>query len=285
MNKDIEKKILLLYEKTSSELPKDVSNSLLLASKKETGIAKQILKDMIKNTDIAKNKKRPLCQDTGTPIFYLKVYEKITLKEVEQIKRNIIRATKTATKNNILRPNAVDSISGRNTGTSVGKGIPEIHIASHKKKSVIVELMLKGGGCENVGAQYKLPNSKLNAGRDLDGVKKCILNCAFNAQGKGCSPGIFGICIGGSRNSGMETAKKQLFRKLNDESKNKTLAKMEKELYDDINKLGIGPMGLGGKTTTLGVKIGTIHRIPASYFVSISYMCWSMRRQKIEIKL
>jgi fumarate hydratase class I len=146
-----------------------------------------------------------------------------------------------------------------------------------------VRLVLKGGGCENVGAQYSLPNEKLNANRDLDGCRKVILDAVLQAQGKGCGPGILGICIGGDRATGYEHSKEQFLRKLDDENANPELNGLECDILDTANKLGIGPMGFGGKTTLLGAKIGVLNRLPASFFVSVSYMCWAYRRQGVQL--
>ena len=139
--------------------------------------------------------------------------------------------------------------------------------------------MLKGGGCENVGAQYALPYTDLEAGRDWDGVRKVILDSVVKAQGQGCGPGVLGVCVGGDRCSGYTFSKEQLMRPLDDLNPVERLAKLEQDIVETSNKLGIGPMGFGGKTTILGCKIGTLNRLPASYFVSISYMCWAYRRR------
>ena len=139
--------------------------------------------------------------------------------------------------------------------------------------------MLKGGGCENVGAQYSLPHTELGAGRDLDGVRKVILDAVQKAQGKGCGPGVLGVCIGGDRGAGYVNSKEQLLRDLDDTNEHKDLKKLEKDIVETSNKLGIGPMGFGGKTTLLGCKVGVLNRLPASFFVSISYMCWAYRRR------
>jgi fumarate hydratase class I len=147
----------------------------------------------------------------------------------------------------------------------------------------MVKLLLKGGGCENCGIQYSLPNKTLGAERDLNGVKKCILDAVLQAQGKGCGPGILGICVGGDRATGYMYSKEQLLRTLEDKNKIPELAKMESEVMETANKLDIGPMGFGGKTTLLGCKIGALNRLPASFFVSISYMCWADRRQGVEL--
>jgi fumarate hydratase class I len=143
--------------------------------------------------------------------------------------------------------------------------------------------MLKGGGCENVGAQYSLPNEKLKANRDLDGCRKVILDAVLQAQGKGCGPGILGVCIGGDRATGYEFSKQQFLRKLGDRNENPQLDALEQDILKTANELGIGPMGFGGKTTLLGVKICAANRVPASFFVSVSYMCWAFRRQGVAL--
>jgi fumarate hydratase class I len=144
-------------------------------------------------------------------------------------------------------------------------------------------LQLKGGGCENVSTQYDLPNTQLNAGRDLEGVRRVVLDAVNKAQGLGCAPGVLGIAIGGDRGASYIKSKQQLLRPLEDTNPDPDLAKLEDRLLEESNELGIGPMGFGGKTTVMGVKIGTMHRLPASYFVSIAYMCWANRRASLRV--
>ena len=177
----------------------------------------------------------------------------------------------------------MDSLTGVNDGTNVGPGAPTLHFHQHAAPEVRVRLVLKGGGCENVGAQYSLPNEKLNANRDLDGCRKVILDAVLQAQGKGCGPGILGVCIGGDRATGYEFSKTQFLRRLDDRNPNPKIDALEQDVFKTANELGIGPMGFGGKTTLLGVKIGAINRLPASYFVSVSYMCWAYRRQGVTL--
>ena len=199
--------------------------------------------------------------------------------DYELLQKLIKKAIISATKKGYLRQNSVDSITGKNSGNNIGPGAPVIHAEPWKKDTFEIKLMLKGGGCENVGAQYSLPDGRVGAGRDLKGVKKCILDAVQNAQGKGCGPGILGVAIGGDRGTGYAASKEQFLRKLPDVNKNPELAKMEKEVTEEANTLGIGPMGFGGKTTLLGTKITALNRVPASFFVSVSYMCWAFRRQ------
>jgi fumarate hydratase class I len=270
--------LIEVIRRTSAELPDDVHAAILrsLEAEKKGTIAESALKIIDRNIALAKNKSQPICQDTGTIIFYIDVP-----KNTDQIafEETACAAVKEATKRGYLRQNSVDSLTGVNDGTNVGPGSPVVHFHQHRSPEINVRLVLKGGGCENVGAQYSLPAEKLKANRDLDGCRKVILDAVLQAQGKGCGPGILGVCIGGDRAVGYELSKQQFLRRLDDRNPNPALDKLEQDILNTANELGIGPMGFGGKTTLLGVKIGAANRLPASYFVSISYMCWAYRRQ------
>ena len=268
---------------TSAEIPDDIQKVILeaLAAEEKNTTAEYAMNIIKANIELAKKKSQPICQDTGTVLFYIS-----HPANFDQIKftKLVHKAILAATKKGYLRQNSVDSLTGENPGTNLGPGHPDLHFHQHSKNTVEVKLMLKGGGCENVGAQYSLPNNELGAGRDLDGVRKVILDAVHKAQGKGCGPGVLGITIGGDRGAGYVYSKEQLLRRLDDTNSNKALAALEKEIVETSNKLGIGPMGFGGKTTLLGCKIGALNRLPASFFVSISYMCWAYRRQGIQLK-
>lgn len=274
--------LLELIRKTSAEIPDDVQKVILEAlEREEKNTTAEYAMNIIKaNIDLAKKKSQPLCQDTGTVLFY--VSHPIGLDQ-EKITKEIHKAVVKATELGYLRQNSVDSLTGANSGMNIGLGHPSIHFHQHKKKNIEIKLMLKGGGCENVGAQYSLPHTALEAGRDLKGVRKVILDAIHKAQGKGCGPGVLGVCIGGDRGAGYIESKEQLLRKLDDKNAIKELRELESEIIETANKLGIGPMGFGGKTTLLGCKIGVLNRLPASFFVSISYMCWAYRRQGVEL--
>jgi len=228
-----------------------------------------------RNIALAKEKSQPLCQDTGSVLFYVDCPVGYDQMEFADAARGAVTE---ATKRGFLRQNSVDSLTGKNDGTNIGPGAPTFHFHQTRETNVTVRLVLKGGGCENVGAQYSLPNTKLNANRDLNGCRKVILDAVQQAQGKGCGPGILGVCIGGDRATGYELSKTQFLRNLDDENDNAELAELENDIHTTANKLGIGPMGFGGNTTLLGVKILAANRVPASYFVSVSYMCWAFRR-------
>lgn len=270
--------LLEIIRRTSAEIPADVQQAILtsLENEKKGTIAESALKIIERNIGLAKQKSQPICQDTGSIIFYVNCpvgFDQISFEETAR------EAVKEATKKGYLRQNSVDSLTGVNDGTNVGPGSPVVHFHQHRSPDVSVRLMLKGGGCENVGAQYSLPNEKLKANRDLDGCRKAILDAVMQAQGKGCGPGILGVCIGGDRTTGYEFSKQQFLRTLNDTNPSEELAKLERDVLNTANELGIGPMGFGGKTTLLGVKICAANRLPASFFVSVSYMCWAYRRQ------
>ena len=274
----LKESLIEVIRRTSAELPDDVHNAIIrsLEQEKKGTIAESALKIIDRNIALAKSKSQPICQDTGTIIFYIDVPQGVDQIAFEETARE---AVKEATKKGFLRQNSVDSLTGVNDGTNVGVGSPVVHFHQHRSKEINVKLILKGGGCENVGAQYSLPEIKIKANRDLDGCRKAILDAVLQAQGKGCGPGILGVCIGGDRAIGYEYSKQQFLRRLDDRNPNPELDKLEQDILNTANELGIGPMGFGGKTTLLGVKICAANRLPASFFVSISYMCWAYRRQ------
>jgi tartrate/fumarate subfamily iron-sulfur-dependent hydro-lyase alpha chain len=271
-----------LLSRASTRLPADVVAALRQGREAEErgSLAARALDTILDNVELAREARAPICQDTGTPVAWVRYpLGTSTRLLAEALEEAVVRATS----EQVLRPNAVDSLSGKNTGTGAGRGIPYVHFEEWDEPAVEVRLLLKGGGCENVGAQYKLPEPRLGAGRDLEGVRRVVLDAAVAAQGKGCAPGVLGVAVGGDRVSGFEESKRQLLRPLPDRNPNPELAALEERLLAEGNSLGIGPMGFGGKTTLLGVKIGVLDRLPASYFVTVSYMCWADRRAAVRI--
>jgi fumarate hydratase class I len=276
--RNLKANVLELIRRTSAELPDDVVHTIARSAKQEQqgSNAQYAMNIIVNNIDMAKLKSAPLCQDTGSILFFVKAPKGFDQLAFEKAARDAVAE---ATAKGYLRQNSVDSLTGKNTGNNLGPGSPSLHFHQHRGSRVDVRLILKGGGCENVGAQYSLPDTRINANRDLDGVRKAILDAVIQAQGKGCGPGILGVCIGGDRATSYVHSKEQLLRTMEDANPDRTLAALEKDIVVSANKLGIGPMGFGGATTLLGCKVGALNRLPASYFVSVSYMCWAYRRQ------
>jgi fumarate hydratase class I len=249
--------------------------------------AANALETILENVALARANSTPICQDTGVPIFYVFHPQEVSTR---QLRTQMEAAVAEATRRSYLRPNAVDSLTGRNSGNNLGVGFPTIHFeewdvgARLPRPYLKVDLLLKGGGSENVGAQYKLPYGPLKAGRDLEGVRRVVLDAATRAQGKGCAPAVLGIALGADRGTGYVHAKEQLFRPLGDTNPVPELATLEERLLRECNALGIGPMGFGGQTTVFGVKIGAYHRLPACYFVSVAYNCWACRRARMTVR-
>jgi fumarate hydratase class I len=278
---DLSEPLLELIRLTSTDLPPDVEQALHRARRAEAdgSGAAGALEAILENVAMARDKSSPICQDTGTPLFFVHYPAGWSTRQMRaQIREAVAEATRRA----YLRPNAVDSITGRNSGDNLGdEAFPTIHFEEADEDALVVDLILKGGGCENVGAQYSLPDNRLSAGRDLEGVRRVVLDAVHRAQGKGCAPGVLGVAVGGDRGSSFAASKEVLLRPLDDANPSPELAELETRLLEEGNRLGIGPMGFGGDTTLLGVKATSLHRLPASFFVSVSYMCWAHRRRRM----
>jgi len=272
---------------TSSSLPEDAERALkraLRREKKTASPAATVLETILANVALARKNGTPVCQDTGTLTFF--VDESLRKKVTPQI---LGQAVQLATEKGWLRRNTIDSISGKSIDTNVCPGAPVVHYIDSRSTDIFarigdssqIALLMKGGGSENMSCQFSLPDAALGAGRDLEGVRRAVLAAVQKAQGFGCAPGILGVSIGGDRASGFEEAKLQLLRNLDDTNANPQLARLERRILREANTLGIGPMGLGGKTTLLAVKIGSRPRVPASFFVTVAYLCWAARRRTL----
>lgn len=270
------KRLADLIRATSSSLPDDAESALRKAMRREPkgSSARLVLETILRNVALAREAGTPVCQDTGTLTFFVSENLRRTVTP-----ERIACAVAAATENGWLRRNTVDSVTGKSIDTNVCPGAPVIHYTLDAESKV--RLIMKGGGSENMSMQYSLPDASLGAGRDLEGVRRAVLSAVQHAQGYGCAPGILGVCIGGDRASGFEEAKMQLLRNLADANPVPALARLERRILKEANTLGIGPMGLGGKTTLLAVKIGTRPRVPASFFVTVAYLCWAARRREI----
>jgi fumarate hydratase, class I len=283
--KNFQESMYKLIVETSTKLPRDVRRAIKAAKARENAgtRAAMSLATITNNITMADEQVSPICQDTGLPTFKIKT--PIGANQIE-MKKAIYEAIAQATKDGKLRPNSVDSLTGANSGDNLGAGTPVIKFEQWEKDYIDARLILKGGGCENKNIQYSLPcelEGLGRAGRDLDGIRKCIMHSVYQAQGQGCSAGFIGVGIGGDRTSGYELAKDQLFRSVDDENPIEELKQLEEYVMENANKLGIGTMGFGGETTLLGCKVGVINRIPASFFVSVAYNCWAYRRLGVAI--
>lgn len=278
---DLREAFLELIRRTSCDLPPDVEAALQRAAGNEQGRARSTLEWMLRNAAEARRNSTPICQDTGSLLFFVRHGPDRSPAAIATAAR---AAVAEATRRYWLRPNAVEPLSGRNSGDNLGRGSPYLHFEQVEQPGPLeVALMLKGGGSENCGVQYSLPDASLSAGRDLTGIKRCLVDAAVKAQGFGCAPGTLGVGIGGDRMTSYQESKLQLLRRLDDTNPDAALAALEQDMYARLNGLEIGPMGFGGRTTLLGVKIGTRHRLPACFFVSVTYMCWAYRRRRLVI--
>ncbi len=278
--------LIELITETSTNLPPDVRAAMQLATRLEHPATQSATALAIIGTNIeqAAQDVGPICQDTGMPTFFVQT----PVGANQLVLRRLIReAVAEATRRGKLRPNSVDSLTGENSGDNLGPGTPVIHFEQWENDAVIgIRLLLKGGGCENKNIQYSLPCELEHlgrAGRDLEGVRKCILHAVWQAQGQGCAPGAVGVAIGGDRTSGYEAAKEQLLRSLPDTSPDPRLAELERYILARANTLGIGTMGFGGGVSLIGCKVTALNRLPASFFVSVAYDCWAFRRLGVHL--
>src|SRR3954464_12432558 len=277
--------LLELITQTSTNLPPDVREAMGLAANVETPGTQsaQALDIILSNVDMAVDDEAPICQDTGMPTFF--VHTPVGVNQI-RLRKAIQEAVAEATRRGKLRPNSVDSLTGKNSGNNLGEETPVVHFEQWEEDMIEVKLVLKGGGCENKNIQYSVPCNLDHLGRadrNLEGVRKCLLHAVWQAQGQGCAPGALGVCIGSDRAHGYELAKRQLLRTLDDVNPNAELAKLEAEVMDEANRLGVGAMGFGGKASLIGCKIAAANRLPASFFVSVAYDCWAFRRLGVRL--
>jgi len=281
----LEESLIELITQTSTNLPPDVRQAMGIAIGGETAgtQSSQALNIIAANIDMAQEDEGPICQDTGMPTFV--VHTPVGVSQIA-VKKAIRNAVAEATKRGKLRPNSVDSLTGKNSGNNLGTETPVIHFEQWEEDEIEVKLILKGGGCENKNIQYSLPCELEHLGRadrNLEGVRKCLLHAVWQAQGQGCAPGALGVCIGSDRAHGYDLAKDQLFRTLDDSNPVPELAKLEAQVMEEANRLGVGAMGFGGKASLIGCKIMAANRLPASFFVSVAYDCWAYRRLGIRL--
>src|SRR6202163_1495565 len=277
--------LLELITQTSTNLPPDVRAAMGMAAGTETQgtQSSQALDIILSNVDMANDDAGPICQDTGMPTFV--IHTPVGVNQI-RLKKAVFEAGAEGARLGKLRPNSVDSLTGKNSGNNLGDETPVVHFEQWEQDEIEVKLILKGGGCENKNIQYSVPCTLDHLGRadrDLEGVRKCILHAVWQAQGQGCAPGAVGVCIGSDRAHGYDLAKLQLFRTLDDVNQVAELAKLEEEIMLEANRIGVGAMGFGGNVSLIGCKVMAANRLPASFFVSVAYDCWAYRRLGIRL--
>lgn len=260
----------------ATELPVDVVDAINRARDKEESTGAVQLSAILENTKVARRNSVPMCQDTGIQTFVVRVGVKFPL--LSSLRCVIEEAVRCATRDVPLRPNTVDPFTGQNPGDNTGHHIPYILWELEEGDSCLIHLLPKGGGSENCSALRMLP-----PGAGLAGVKRFVIDHVVACGGKPCPPGVIGVGIGGGADLAMKLAKLSLLRPVGDRHPNMSVARMEEELLDLINESGVGPMGLGGRTTALDVHIEFAHRHPASLPVGLVYQCWADRRKLVTV--
>lgn len=258
-------------------LPEDVKKALKRAYDEETSkIGKRQLKIILDNIALAEKEKVPLCQDTGIAKFYIRTGAQV--KKLDEIEREILRATQRATRDIPLRPNAVNPFTQKNSGDNTGRFTPSFDWEIVPGNNLELTVMIKGGGSENFSAIGMLSPSQ-----GILGIKKFVIDTVVKAGAQPCPPSILGVAIGGGTEIATKLAKKALLRPLDKPNSDPSIAKLEKEIFEVTNMTGIGPMGMGGKTTILGVHIDYAHRHPATFPVAVAINCWAARRATAKI--
>ena len=278
--------LLELITQTSTNLPPDVRAAMAMAAGVETPATQSSQALDIIVSEHRHGARRRRRRSARTPACRRSWFTRRWASTRSRIRKAIRKPWREATRRGKLRPNSVDSLTGKNSGNNLGAETPVIHFEQWEEDEIEVKLILKGGGCENKNIQYSVPCDLDHLGRadrNLEGVRKCILHAVWQAQGQGCAPGALGVCIGSDRAHGYELAKAQLFRTLDDVNPDPALAKLEAEIMEEANRLGVGAMGFGGKASLIGCKITAANRLPASFFVSVAYDCWAFRRLGVRL--
>jgi fumarate hydratase subunit alpha len=269
----VEEVIVRLLKTAATTLPSDVLGALERARETETELVARVQLDTIlKNIEMADMRLLPMCQDTGLPLFYISGHCDEGL--IPAIRKGVERATRTIP----LRPNVVDPITRMNGGDNLGDMVPLIHFEPDDREHTDITLMMKGAGSENMSALRMLTPSQ-----GVKGVKEFILETVVAAGGKPCPPIIVGVGIGGTADLACHLAKKALLRPVDKRSEEGSLRQIEDEMTEALNRTGIGPMGLGGKSTVLGVSIESASCHTASLPVAISLQCWAARRASVRL--
>ncbi|WP_406657841.1 fumarate hydratase [Methanolobus sp. ZRKC2] len=259
-----------ILKSAETVLPQDVVDSLEAARQKESSpVAKAQLEAILKNIEIARKNGIPVCQDTGILIFFVEIGREARLEF--NLEDAIVEGVRQATESIPLRPNAVDPLSRHNSSNNTGDGIPDIKYELRDGKGIRITVAPKGAGSENMSS-LKMLNPT-----ETGDIKRFILETVLNAGGKPCPPIVVGVGIGGSFDKAARLAKSALLENMDN------MDKFESELLDDINSLGIGPMGLGGDTTALAVHVKKAFCHTASLPVAVNIQCWANRHASVTL--
>lgn len=264
-----------LYKKAAIVLGNDVKKALEDALKVEDNeLARLNIEAILKNIKLAEEKQIPMCQDTGLPVIFVKLGN----VEVENLRAGIEEGIEKATKEIPIRPNIVDPLTRENTNINVGDYIPPIDIELIDENYLEITILPKGFGSENNNAmKMALP------AEGIQGIKDFVVESVLKAKGKPCPPTVIGIGIGGTSDLCLKLGKKALLGEVGKRNPDPEIAKLELEILEEINKSEIGPMGLGGKTTTLDVKILKAHTHTAGLPVGVCVQCWADRHATTKI--
>jgi len=277
--KVVEDTAVELIRRAVIQLPKDIENALVKASAEEESEAGKVqLKAILDNVKLAREVGAPMCQDTGLLVFFLKVGNK--LESVSGLSNALIQAAKRATLKVPLRANAVHPITRKNSGDNTGLGIPYLDWNFIPGDFLEVAVLPKGAGSENMSSV-----GMLNPGEGLPGLKKFVVDTVIAAGGRPCPPIVVGVGIGGTADGALKLGKKALLRPIDKRHPDPDIAKLETDLLEALNMTGIGPMGLGGKFTALGVNVEYAYCHTASLPVGVNIQCWADRRAAARIHL
>jgi len=273
---DIQNATVELLRRTVVRLPPDVEAALRKAYEAETDeVPKMQLKAILDNIDMASEGNTPMCQDTGVPIFYVTLPRDCAV----DVGKGIVDGVRLATKEVPLRPNGVHPLTRKNPGDNVGERMPYINWKVGDQDHIEISVMTKGAGSENMSQMAMLTPSQ-----GLKGVKEFVLNTVLRAGSNPCPPTILGVGIGGSSDICMKLAKEALLRPIDVRHRDPEIAALETDLLEAVNMLGIGPMGLGGRTTTLGINVEYAYCHTASLPVGVNVQCWAGRHGTVRIQ-
>jgi len=266
------------YIRALKILPPDLKEALLRAQADETDpTGKGFLDIMVENIGVAERDENLVCQDTGTVVFWLEVGEDCPLN-LARVTAAVKKGTERATLEHPLRPNAVHPVTRKNTLTNTGRHLPAMHYEFVPGSDLKLNCLPKGSGSENMSfLKMFIPADGVSA------VKKFVLECIVDAGPKPCPPTIVGVGLGGTADLCAALAKKAVLRPLGTHSDDPVIAALEDELYATANQLGIGPMGLGGDATVLGVHIEYAHTHITQNPVAVNLQCWAARRSSAVI--